>query len=420
MKTIELKRKHLNLMILAALPVSMILIAFIFDSPRNIINGLYKIIMFPDVLLIDYLVIGGLGATFLNAGILSLICVYLIFKYDVHINNSVITSVFTIAGFAFIGKNIVNVWPIFLGGYLYAKYTKTHPRDILAIVFFATTLSPAVSMTALGLGLNYWISLPLATIIGASIGFTIVPLSKHLIHSHAGYNIYNIGFVGGLIGIVIASVLRAFGLEGETQYIVSTKWNGFLRNYLIFISLFLIGVGYWKNGKSFRGYMSVFKYSGRYLSTFIEELGYGVAYINIGVMSLLSILYVILVRGNFNGPVMAAVLTAAGFATSGKNLSNTIPILFGVFIVTLLKAFEVSATNVVIAALFATTLAPIAGVYGTIPGVIAGMLHMCISPNLSYIHAGLHLYNNGFSGGIVAMVMAPLLETFLNKKEDIF
>lgn len=418
--TFELKRRDLNLMFLATVPIIFIILAFIFARPAEIIKGLHRIVTFPDVLLIDYLAIGGPGATFFNAGSLALIAIFFVWRFEVPITSSIISAILTLTGFAFIGKNIVNVWPIFLGGYIYAKFTQSPIKDVLAVVLFSTTLSPAVSYLLFGFDLPIYIGIPAAIFVGIVIGFVVVPLSKHLIHSHAGYNIYNIGFVGGLIGIVIASVMRGFGLETTIQYIVTSEYSIFLRNLLILIFIFFIFIGYIKNGRSFRGYGNVFKYSGRLLSTFIEELGYGIAYINIGVMGLLCISYVMFVGGTFNGPVIAAVFTAAGFSPSGKNPANTIPVLIGVYLTTILKAFDVSSTSIVIAALFSTTLAPIAGVYGIIPGIIAGFLHLCISPNLSTVHAGLHLYNNGFSGGIVAMVMAPILETFFDKNEDIF
>lgn len=418
--TFELKRRDINLIFLASGPIMLILLAFIFSTPAEIIKGLYRIITFPDVLLIDYLAIGGPGATFFNAGSLALISIFFVCKFEVPITSSIISAILTLTGFAFMGKNIINVWPIFLGGYIYAKFTETPVKGVLAAVLFSTTLSPAVSYILFGFDLPFYIAIPAAIFVGVVIGFIIVPLSKHLIQSHAGYNIYNIGFVGGLIGIVIASVMKGFGLETTPQYIVTSEYSDFLRNLLIFFFLLFIFIGYLKNGRSFKRYNNVFKYSGRLLSTFIEELGYGIAYINIGIMGLLCIAYVVLVGGKFNGPVVAAVFTAAGFSPSGKNPANTIPILIGVYLTTLLRAFDVSSTSIVLAALFSTTLAPIAGVYGIIPGIIAGFLHLCISPNLSVVHSGLHLYNNGFSGGIVAMVMAPILETFFNKDENIF
>jgi hypothetical protein len=68
-----------------------------------------------------------------------------------------------------------------------------------------------------------------------------------------------------------------------------------------------------------------------------------------------------------------------------------------------------------IAILFSTTLAPIAGNYGPIIGIIAGMSHMILVTNVGIIHGGINLYNNGFSGGIVAGVLIPIVDAF--KKE---
>ena len=39
---------------------------------------------------------------------------------------------------------------------------------------------------------------------------------------------------------------------------------------------------------------------------------------------------------------------------------------------------------------------------------------MCL--NVGYLHGGINLYNNGFSGGFVAAVLAPLLEDWQIRK----
>jgi hypothetical protein len=43
-------------------------------------------------------------------------------------------------------------------------------------------------------------------------------------------------------------------------------------------------------------------------------------------------------------------------------------------------------------------------------------MHMAITPNTSYLHGGLNLYNNGFAGGFVAAVLAPLLQAYTKKR----
>lgn len=77
------------------------------------------------------------------------------------------------------------------------------------------------------------------------------------------------------------------------------------------------------------------------------------------------------------------------------------------------SVFEVNQTTVVLAGIFGTGLAPIAGYYGLTFGLIAGFLHMSLVTNVSYLHGGLNLYNNGFSTGFVAAVMVPLLDNIL-------
>lgn len=65
-----------------------------------------------------------------------------------------------------------------------------------------------------------------------------------------------------------------------------------------------------------------------------------------------------------------------------------------------------------ISILFGSTLAPISGYFGAIPGLVAGFIHVSMSLNISYLHGGMNLYNNGFSGGFIAAALVPLLLAF--------
>ena len=93
-----------------------------------------------------------------------------------------------------------------------------------------------------------------------------------------------------------------------------------------------------------------------------------------------------------------------------KHIGNVWPILAGVFLANLLNVHELNATTALLGALFGTTLAPIAGFYGPIYGIVAGVLHMAMVSNISYLHAGMNLYNNGFSGGFIAAALVPLFD----------
>ena len=78
--------------------------------------------------------------------------------------------------------------------------------------------------------------------------------------------------------------------------------------------------------------------------------------------------------------------------------------------------YDLSTTGLIISVLFATTIAPIAGTYGALVGILAGMLHLAIVTNIGVLHGGINLYNNGFSGGLVAGFLVPIVDAL--KKGD--
>lgn len=401
--------------VLLILPVLLILAAFILDDFHNIINGLYQIIINPDILLTDYLKVGGLGATFLNSAILTIVSILFIRKLGIRINGISTAAIFTLAGFAFLGKNIYNVWPIFLGGFLYAKYQKIPFKSVALITMFGTALAPLVNEISYGLSLAFPVNIIVGVVVGTLAGFILPPLSSHLIRVHDGYSLYNVGFTAGFVGTVVASLLRGFGIVIEATSILSHEYDLILKIILFVFFIALIIIGYIFNEKSFKNYTELFEYSGRLITDFTQLTNYGITLINMGFMGIIGILYVIISGGILNGPIVGGLLTLVGFSAFGKHPKNSIPILAGVFIAGSINIWDVSSTTVIIAALFGTTLAPIAGEYGWFIGTITGFVHLFIVMNVGVLHGGINLYNNGFAGGVVAAVLVPIIDAF--KKE---
>jgi hypothetical protein len=60
-------------------------------------------------------------------------------------------------------------------------------------------------------------------------------------------------------------------------------------------------------------------------------------------------------------------------------------------------------------ALFGTTLAPIAGQFGWLWGILAGFIHSSAALAVTGVHGGLNLYNNGLAAGLVAAVLVPVI-----------
>lgn len=406
------KRLDGNYFFLSIIPIAFLLTSIMSEGPRDLLEGLYHIVLTKDILLTDYLEIGGLSATFLNASLVGFMGILLLYRYDIEIDGITMAGIFTIIGFAFIGKNILNVLPIYLGGFVYAKYNRVHIKEALVPVLFATTLSPVISEIVFGFGIRYLYSIPLGILMGLVIGFIVTPLGKHMFKFHDGYNLYNIGFTGGIIATVITSIFRSFGLPMETQFIISSQYSRYMMFYLLSIFIIMIIIGLSVDKNALRKYKNVLKLSGRAPANFIRDVGKGVTYLNMGIMGIISIVYVLICRGDFSGPVVAGILTVVGFSACGKHPRNTIPILIGVYLTARLNIWTVSSPTIIMAALFGTTLAPIAGEFGFLAGIVAGFLHIAVVSNILNSHGGLNLYNNGFSGGIVASVMVPIGKMF--------
>ena len=233
----------------------------------------------------------------------------------------------------------------------------------------------------------------------------MVPLSKSLYDFHEGYDLYNLGFTAGILGSVIIAVLKLYHFEITPQFLLSTEYDIPLKILCSSAFLSLIIIGFYINDNSLSGYFSLIKDNG-YKSDFTQKYGYGLTFINMGVMGFVSIGFVTITGQAFNGPVLAALFTVVGFSANGKTVFNTLPILIGVLLASL--GSKGNIFTLAVSGLFGTALAPISGVFGPIAGIIAGWLHLAVVQNVGLVHGGLNLYNNGFSAGIVAGFLLPI------------
>lgn len=400
--------------------VSIIFIGFgLFVDPLSQVwEGFVAILQSPSNLITDYFEVGGVGATFVNAGLLMLINAVAINRFAPKITGPLVAALFTVMGFAFFGKNLYNSIPITIGTLLYSRYRNLPISTFLLTSLFATTLAPVVSIITFGQGLSYWLSVPLGVLVGILIGFTIHPMGSSFLRFHQGYNLYNMGFTAGVLGMIIASIMRVFDLATTYEPIDSTYSFIQVDVFFFVFSVFLLAIGFYLNGFSFKGYGQFKKDSGRLISDFITDYGVGLTLINMGLLGIASLLYVWVVGGVLEGAVIGGVLTVVGFGTFGKHIFNVTPIVIGVFIMQILMAVdEPSSTASLLSALFGTTLAPIAGHYGWKAGILVGLLHAGLVPNTGITHAGLNLYNNGFAGGFVAATVVPILDGIKERNE---
>lgn len=386
--------------------------AFFFNSPGEIFIGMKKIILSPSVLLSGYISIANLGAAFFNSGLLLLIGLFISKLNNVTISGPIIASIFTMGGFAFFGKNIYNIWSIIFGVYLYSLTQDDSFNKFIIVAFFGTALAPMISQFSFGFDFNPIAAIFLSNVIGIVCGFFFPPLANHFINFHQGFNLYNMGFTAGVVGTIIMSFFRSFGLNNTPQTLLSNGNNTVLGIYFICLFLSMVVLGFYLNKNSFKGYKRLLSFSGRLVSDFVGLSGFGVALINMGILGIIAILYVFLVNGDLNGPIIGGIFTVVGFGAFGKHPRNVVFIVMGVYIATIFNIWDPSSTSVILAALFGTSLAPISGKFGWQYGILTGIVHLSLVMNIGYLHGGMNLYNNGFSAGLVAAVLVPIIDSF--------
>lgn len=383
---------------------------FFFNTPYEIWKGSVKILVSPANLLTDYIKLANMGSTFFNAGAMALVSAASIKITGARITGVIVAGVFTLMGFSFFGKNLVNSIPIVLGVALFAKLSRKPMQNYLVQALFGTALGPLVSELAFNIGLPVIPALLLGVGAGIFSGLVLPPLSEHFVHFHKGFSLYNVGFTAGIIGMFFQAVLKGAGIEILTVSVLSSGNNKRLGILLfsLFTAVLLFGLrcSRW----SLRGYINLMRQPGILGSDFIASAGFGLTAVNMALLGYLMTAYVLAMGGELNGPTIGGILTVFGFGAFGKHIKNVIPVICGVFFANQLNIYEPSSTVSLLSALFGTTLAPVAGFYGFGWGALAGFLHMAVTMNISYLHGGMNLYNNGFSGGFVAAALVPLIE----------
>lgn len=393
-----------------------IIFGFLSEPADMILQGLLKIIVEPATLITDYIAVGGIGAAFVNAGILMLISIVMMFVLKVNICGLSVAAVFLMGGFALFGKNICNVWPIILGVALYARLRRQSFKEYVHVALLATSIAPLVTEFLFVVDAALPVRLLLSMGAGVAIGLLIVPLAQHTVRLHKGFNLYNVGFAVGILGTVFISIFKSYGYQTYTRLVWSTGNDLILSAFLLGIFLNMMLMAFILDRRLPGRIRRIFQQPGTFGGDFINAEGVGAVLFNMALNGMAATAYVLLVGGPLNGPTVGGILTVVGFGAYGKHLKNILPIFLGVFIGSLFKTWNIYDPPILLAALFGTALAPIAGHYGWAWGVVAGFVNSSVVLNSGILHGGMNLYNTGFSAGIVAAVLVPILDGYLSRR----
>jgi hypothetical protein len=408
--------------LLMVLICSLMLIAMILEGPLTVLQNTLRLQTQAARLISDF-TLHGVGTAMFNAATVGLLALVLIFHASVSLSGPTISAILTMMGFSFFGNTLLNSIPLILGVWLASKLARKTFGSYSLIALFGTALGPLVTFLMFSTDLPLPLSIPLGIVAGLAAGFILPAVAGSMLQLHQGYNLYNVGFSCGFIGLFASNLLIAAGKMEPLAITWSEEFSLPLFLVIPIFSLLLIVTAFFieKPKQGFQGLLEVQKLSGRLPYDFFDTGYTSGTLLNIGLLGLVFWAYLILIGAPINGPTIGALFTIIAFGGFGKTLKNTFPVVLGVILSTLLFGKSLVAPGPLLATLFATTLAPIAGQFGFIAGLLAGFLHLVMVEVTASWHGGLDLYNNGFAGGLTASLFVAILQWYkTNRPEEDF
>jgi len=430
-----------------------ILLALLIGDSGDNFRALMRILQAQGILLSDSIVInqdygGLLNGLVLNTFLTVGLNLLLIKTLKVPFRGGVIAGLFTIAGFTFLGKNVWNALPIYLGVFLYAKWKQVAIKELMPTMLLSSGISSITSFLIFGIGVSHIplaARIPMALGAGILTGFLIPIVSAQALKFHDGFNLYNTGFTMGLLAVIAHGILRSFGIHVRFVGAPLADYPDYTLHFMITLAILSVGLiilAFATDKNVIQKYQLILNQTGQLVANFSDSAGQSAVMLNMGIMGLLVLLLIIplliILQIPFLGVLGGATLTIMGFAAFGKHPLNTLPIIAGTSLAffiyravdspfTLIHPTDnvdgayLSSLNIhvmVSGIFFATCLAPISKKYGVLAGIITGFVHVTIVMLVRSFQGGFNLYNNGFAAGLVAGILEPIFRAFAKEPQE--
>ena len=402
--------------------------AFIFDSPANIFFGLGRIFSQRGLLITDYMVVGGLGASIINSTIACVYGVAVLYFMKAKPSGAAIMCLWMTAGWTYWGANVLNIFPLTFGVWLFSKYKKKPFSDYVVAALLIHTIAPIVSVFYVSnpVAIHFGVELPLAVniligvVVGLFIGFMMPAVLAAVLRAHQGFTLYNMGVAGGMIALFVAAGFRGAGVDvpTESMWYTDRQFEIALFLYIICGALVLAGLfpRKWEKADHWANIKDLISRCGHVENDFYYHHGSS-TYINMGVMGALGTTWALVFGIDLNAGTFACIYSMIAFGSLGKHVRNVLPLLAGATICAFLNSVDFLNPTNALAILFSSCLAPIAGKFGFGWGLVAGFLHVLMVIQIGPVTNGFNLYNNGFASGFIALILVPIIMALKRSKE---
>jgi len=394
--------------------------AFIFDRPSDIFEGLGRIFTHRGLLITDYMTVGGLGAAIVNSTIAGIYGVAVLYIMGAKPSGAALMSLWMTVGWTFWGANVLNILPLTCGVWLFSRYKKVPFSNYVVAALLCHTIAPIASlfyfsnpiMLHLGVQWPMIVNILTGVAVGLLIGFILPGVLAGMARAHDGFTLYNMGVAGGMIAMFVAACFKGAGIvvPTESMWYTDRQTEIAVFLYVIFAALILTGfiLGRMNKSPHLGNLKEMIAHSGHAQNDFYAHFG-DTSYINMGLLGMIGTTWTIILGGDLNSGTFACIYSMVAFGCLGKHVRNVLPLLLGATICAYINVPALTAPANMLAILFSSCLAPIAGEFGVVAGMIAGFLHVLVVAHVGPVTNGLNLYNNGFASGFVAIVLPPVI-----------
>ncbi len=408
--------------------------AVIMPDRASMLTGLWQILSQPSKLSTNYFFIGGYSATFLNMGLVGLICLllYIVFKAT-PTNVSTLAFVLTL-GFGSWGINILNIWPTIVGVMIYCIVKKEKFGANVNAMLFSTGIAPLITdlmirypnAEAIGFNLE---GILIALAVGFFIGFFLPAGLANSPKVHKGFDLYSAALPVGMTAFFLnATLFKTLGVAlpagaDAAQLQVASRLTVNTFCILLFGACILIAFALGCRPKDYWQLII----DPELVTNFSSTYGNPVFLMNVGVFGLFILGYYNLIGASFNGVTFGIIFCMLATCNSGSHPGNVWPIMLGYIVASTVCGlisplvggtftFAVNAQAICVGLCYANGLSPIADKYGWRYGFLAAVMHYLLVTSVPTLHGGYCLYNGGFTAALICIILVPSLERFSRDK----
>jgi len=413
--------------------VAFLVAAVCMPDRADMFSGLGKILLSPTKLSTNYFSVGGYAATFLNMGLVALACTVLYHITGAKPNNVSTLAFLLTLGFCSWGIHILNMWFTIAGVALYALVKKEKMGSVVNAMLFSTGVAPVISEMLIRyphaevIGFNV-LGIVLAVVVGLAAGFFLSAGLPHSPNVHKGFNLYSAALPVGMTAFFLNGVLyKVMGIElpGAAGDIAVASWPIVNIFCIVLFAVCVVVALLMGGGKEYWGLLK----NTSQVNNVSGTLGNAAFLMNVGVYGLFILAYYNLVGGSFNGVTFGLIFCMLCTCNSGSRPTNVWPIMAGYVVASTVFGWispllggsfslGVNAQAILVGLCYANGLSPICDKYGWRYGFIAAMIHYSIVTLVPGIHGGFCLYNGGFTGIFVCILLIPILEKFCKTTEE--